>query len=162
MENKTMTRIAFALTLRRSLATAGFLLMLALGIASPAYATKVSTHLSINARTDLQIQNCEDLGGTATSNTVKGSVTNGHQPIKSTTTCTGGGLDGVTCTNVKGSTSCIGRTAPNGQPVVVNIAANGSVSLVEQSAPTATPAPKTGTTVGSQVIKQAPVQQSAP
>jgi hypothetical protein len=108
------------------------------GLASPAFA-EIKTHKTIAARTAIQVGNCEDLGGTADVETTKGSVTNGHQVIKTKVTCTGGGMDGTTCTNVKGSTNCISRVGPTGGGSAVGGQVIGSEQVSDAEQATATP-----------------------
>jgi len=142
-----MVRFSFRHTVRHALVLVGLALMIAGGFASPSLA-EVKTHKTIASRTQLQVENCEGLGGSADVDTTRGSVTNGHQVIKTTVSCSGGGLDGTTCTNVKGSTSCTsalvgGNTGPSeGSGQVI-----GVVQVVERKASTPTPLPTFGNPV---------------
>ena len=139
-----MTRRALATTLRRGLVAAGLVLMLGGGMAVPAFAQPVKTNLTIGARTRIQTGNCEDGGGSADVTTVKGSVTNGHQVIKTTVSCSGGVLDGETCTNVSGSTSCSqAMVVPTGTPFVP-VMVDGAIMNDRSDQSAATPADHTG------------------
>ena len=138
-----MAGLAVRETVRRAIVLAGLALMIGGGLATPTLAT-VKTNKTIAARTAIQVGNCEDLGGTADVETTKGSVTNGHQVIKTKVTCTGGGMDGTTCTNVKGSTSCISRVGPTGGGSEVSGQVVGAEQAVDASQVTETPAPGKG------------------
>lgn len=98
-------------------------------------------HLSISARTKIQTGDCEGMGGTATVSTQKGSVTNGHQVISTTTSCSGGTLDGQTCVNTKNDTTCTTSMTVQPRPVQPNAAVvAGRVGAVQAPA-SASPTP---------------------
>ena len=111
-----MTRSSLTAIIRIAIVTTGLLLTVA-GLATQVEAKPITVHQTISQVTQIQVDNCTDLGGTANVETVKGSMTNGHQVIKTTTTCTGGGLDGTTCVNTRGQTDCTqARLAPTATP----------------------------------------------
>ena len=138
-----MSRFAVRETVRRAIVLGGLALMIGGGLTSPAFA-EIKTHKTIAARTAIQVGNCEDLGGTADVETTKGSVTNGRPVIKTKVTCTGGSMDGTTCTNVKGSTNCISRVGGTGDGSEGGGQVAGAEQAVDAGQATATPGPDKG------------------
>ena len=181
-----MAGFAVRETVRRAIVVAGLALMIGGGLTSPAFA-EIKTKKTIGLRTSIQVGNCEDLGGSADVETSYGSVTNGHQVIKTKVTCTGGGLDGSTCTNVQGSTTCTsslvggtsGETNGSGQVVGVEQAVevdqatatpssgkgNVQVGNVELKASTPTPLPTFGNpipTITVEAVQMEPEPSATP
>ena len=107
----------------RFAAVAALALMAAGLFGGSALAVPNTGHLSISARTNIQTGDCEGMGGTATVSTKKGSVTNGHQVISTTVSCSGGTLDGETCVNTANDTTC--TTSMTVQPT--SVAPNAAV-----------------------------------
>ncbi|HRA48642.1 MAG TPA: hypothetical protein PK819_11290 [Thermomicrobiales bacterium] len=173
-----MVRFTLGQTVRSAVVLAGLALMIGGGLASPSLA-EVKTHKTIGQRTSIQVGNCEDLGGSADVETSYGSVTNGHQVIKTKVTCTGGGLDGSTCTNVKGSTNCTsslvgGSSGPiegSGQVIgVVQVVEQATavpdrgevnVGTVELKASTPTPLPTFGNPVPTITVEAVQMETEA-
>jgi hypothetical protein len=91
-----VSRILVALTLA---------LFIGGAISEDAFAWKKQTHTTIANRTQSQKDLCDVSGGSFESTSYYGSYTNGHQLIKTKTTCTGG-ENPQTCTNTKDSTEC--------------------------------------------------------
>ena len=91
-----VSRMLIALTLA---------LLIGGAISQDAFAWKKQTHTTISNRTQAQKDLCDVSGGSFESTEYYGSWTNGHQLIKTKTTCTGG-ENPQTCTNTKDYTEC--------------------------------------------------------
>jgi hypothetical protein len=138
-------------------------LTLALGVtALHGAAAKPNTgHVSIGDRTQAQHDLCDVSGGTFESSSSYGSFHNGHQLVKTVTTCTGG-QHPQTCTNTKTDTTCTpGRLLPAGHRSGDLASADLQVMDAETPSPTATPSTQPATDTPAAVAGEASDGSSA-
>ena len=98
-------KTAATTSLSRIMMAGAFALLLGMMLAQGAAARPNTGHKTIGERAQAQKDLCDVSGGSFESTNDYGSYTNGHQLIKTVTTCTGG-ENPQTCTNTKTDTTC--------------------------------------------------------
>jgi len=99
------TKTAATVFFSRAMMAGAFALILGLMLTQGAAARPNTGHKTIGERAQAQKDLCDVSGGSFESTNYYGSYTNGHQLIKTVTTCTGG-ENPQTCTNTKTDTTC--------------------------------------------------------
>src|SRR6478672_6299138 len=153
------TKTAATVFFSRAMMAGAFALILGLMLTQGAAARPNTGHKTIGERAQAQKDLCDVSGGSFESTNYYGSYTNGHQLIKTVTTCTGG-ENPQTCTNTKTDTTCTPGLIIQPKGPLGGIAVDESqIGGVQQSAD---PAPLDPLPAGGTITVPVRVDRSVP